>query len=217
MKKINILWLIIDIIFLVTFNVVFFICCGLNNAPSVWLSYGFMHFAFVMVLITPMFSKTKDEIMGKYTLYSLSVAYFFAEYIAGIVFIILKLPSIKIPLVVQLIMASIFGVVLVLNLIANEKTNMSLKRECQNDFVSYCTKKLKVIERRNKSLPDNFEKLLDLISTSPQDCDLSVKNLENDIRLSIDDLMDNIAYMNENQITDIIDETICMVNERNIY
>ena len=40
MKKKKFLWIILDLIFLVIFNMVFFVISGIVHPTSVWISYG---------------------------------------------------------------------------------------------------------------------------------------------------------------------------------
>ena len=46
MKKKIALWIILDLIFLIVFNTVFFVAGGADHPASVWISYGFIHFAY---------------------------------------------------------------------------------------------------------------------------------------------------------------------------
>ena len=53
MRKKNVLWILLDLVFLIVFNVVFFVAGGTDHPASVWISYGFIHFSYIMLLITP--------------------------------------------------------------------------------------------------------------------------------------------------------------------
>lgn len=78
---------VLGIVFLVVFNVLFFVFCGTDNTTSVWISYGFIHVAYLFLLITPLFNKgNKGLAVQSMTLYSVSVYYFLVELVAGIIF-----------------------------------------------------------------------------------------------------------------------------------
>ena len=90
MNKKNVLWILLDLVFLVVFNVVFFVASGTQHPASVWISYGFIHFAYIMLLVTPfLIRKSSSAAVFGFSLYSISSTYFFVAFIAGIVFILI--------------------------------------------------------------------------------------------------------------------------------
>lgn len=44
MNKKRILWILLDLVFLIIFNTIFFMLGGVHNKTSVWVAYGFIHF-----------------------------------------------------------------------------------------------------------------------------------------------------------------------------
>ena len=136
MKKINALWIILDLIFLVIFNAIFFIVGGVEHYLSVWLSYGFIHFAYFMLLLTPLFIRRgKSAVVFGFSLYSISSGYFLVEFITGIIFILISPEKYKVSLLVQLCIAGLYGIILIANMIANEHTaNADEKRHYQIEY-----------------------------------------------------------------------------------
>ena len=55
MEKINGLQAIIGLVFLIIFNAIFFIIGGVRHNVPVWIAYSFIHFAYLMLLLTPKF------------------------------------------------------------------------------------------------------------------------------------------------------------------
>ena len=54
MKRVNILWFSLNSLFLIVFNVMFFMLCDVGNANIfVWISYGFNHFVYGALLLAP--------------------------------------------------------------------------------------------------------------------------------------------------------------------
>ena len=51
MKRINVLPLFSDLILLILFNAVFFVADGIEYTASAWISYGFIHFAYFMLIL----------------------------------------------------------------------------------------------------------------------------------------------------------------------
>jgi uncharacterized membrane protein YeiB len=121
MRK-SVLWAALDFVFLAVFNIVFFTLGGTEHKTSVWLSYGFIIFAYAMVLITPLTvrRKPKSMIFG-FSIYSVSAAYFFLEFVTGIIFILLNRDSCKYALVCQVIIAGIYAAVLIVLMLVNER------------------------------------------------------------------------------------------------
>ena len=121
MNKKNFLWVILDLIFLVIFNVVFFVISGTEHPASVWISYGFIHLAYIMLLITPkLIRKSSSSSVFGFSLYSISSTYFLVEFIIGVIFIFAKPESYKVSLVVQIITFGIYAAMIISHIIANE-------------------------------------------------------------------------------------------------
>ena len=121
MKRKSVLWVALDLVFLIVFNTIFFVVGGTAHSASVWLSYVFIHFAYFMVLITPfLIRKGSSAVVWGFSIYSISSIYFIIEFSVGIVFILLKQDSYKPALVVQIVIAGIYVILLLSHLIANE-------------------------------------------------------------------------------------------------
>lgn len=99
-------------------------CHWRYRAPaSVWISYGFIHFAYIMLLITPkLIRKSSSSAVFGFSLYSISSTYFLVAFIVGVIFIFVRPESYKGSLVVQVIIAGIYAVMLISHMIANEHT-----------------------------------------------------------------------------------------------
>jgi uncharacterized membrane protein len=130
MKKINILWLLLELLFLIVFNSLFFILGDVENfTSSVWISYGFIHFAYFVLLLTPLLvRKSNVEADYRRPLYFITGTYFLIEFLVGITFILIALNTIKTTLIVQTILAALFLGWLLVHLIANEHTANSLAK-----------------------------------------------------------------------------------------
>ncbi len=124
MKKTRVLWIILDLIFLVVFNLLFFTMAGFKGHPaSVWISYGFIHLAYALLLLTPCFVvKGKSEDVFRYSLDSISSVYFMVELVAGVIFILVKPLDWKGAMIVQVILLALYAFILLVNMLANEKT-----------------------------------------------------------------------------------------------
>ena len=57
MNKKTGLWIALDLIFVIVFNVVFFTLLGGEHPASVWVAYAFIHIAYIMVVVTPFLTR----------------------------------------------------------------------------------------------------------------------------------------------------------------
>ena len=124
MKRLNILWLLLNSLFLIVFNLLFFMIGDVSTFnTSVWISYGFIHFAYFTLLLTPLLVRkgSKTYIYGR-PLYLIATSYFIVELITGLTFILIAPETIKVTIIVQVILAAIFLGLLLANMIANEHT-----------------------------------------------------------------------------------------------
>ena len=220
MKKINILWIILDLIFLIIFNTVFFVLGGFEHPASVWISYGFIHFAYLMLLITPKLIRPgKSAAIFGFSLYVISSVYFLTELIVGTVFILTALEDYKALLLIQLIITALYGVFLISNLIANEYTaETSEKRQSQVEYVKIASAKLKCLVERvgDKEAKKKVEKVYDAIYSSPVKSYPNLAQIEIHILQSINEL-ENVISTGDNAI--IISLAVSLlesINERNI-
>lgn len=196
MDKKRFLWIILDLVFLIVFNVVFFVAGGTKHEASVWISYGFIHFAYIMMLVTPFLVKksTNTAVLG-FPLYSISSAYFLAAFIVGLIFIFTHPESYKMSLIVQVIIAGIYAIMLISNMIANEHTAESVERhEMELRYVKDASAHLKSImdSVSDKAMRKKIEKLYDLLHSSPAKSNNSVRDYELAVLDLIDVLEDNL-------------------------
>ncbi|WP_122642793.1 hypothetical protein [Luxibacter massiliensis] len=208
MNKKRVLWILIDLIFLIVFNVVFFVAGGTNHPASVWISYGFIHFAYIMLLVTPLLVRksTNTAVLG-FSLYSISSTYFIVAFVVGLIFVFTKPESYKLALIIQVIIAGIYAIMLISHMIANESTADSVARhEMELRYVKDASAHLKGIMDSipEKKLRKKVESLYDLLHSSPAKSNNSVREYE----LSVLDLIDTLeGNLDKNDIA-AAEETI---------
>lgn len=219
MKKQNALWIILNLIFPIVFNVVFFVLGGAEHNVSVWLSYGFIHFAYLMLLLTPKLIRTgKSSAVFTFSIYSISLAYFFAAFITGVIFILVSTEGHRAAFLVQFCLAGTYGAILILNKIANERTaDAEEKRQYQIDYVKTASVKLKNLLDKvsDKDAKKSIERVYDALYSSPVKSHPSLGQLENRILSSINELSHAISAGNKEHITSLADSLLAAINERN--
>lgn len=128
MKK-KIFKVLVGLVFLVAFNVLFFFLGGTERTTTEWISYGFIHFAYLCILLTPLFCKNKKgRTVLNASLYLRALIYFIVALIAGIAFIAWNPEEILWPTIVQAVIATTFLIMQLMSVTANEVTDESLER-----------------------------------------------------------------------------------------
>ena len=220
MKKTTILWIILDSIFLIIFNSLFFVLGGIRHNVSVWISYGFIHFAYFMILLTPvLIRKSKSVAVFGFSLYSISAVYFFVELVTGIVFILVSPESNTAALLVQLCIAGLYGILLVSHMIANEHTaDAEEKRQFQIAYVKDVSEKLKGLLERisDKELKKKIESVYDAVYSSPVKSHPDLAQMEYSILQSVNELEDEISAGKKENIIFLANTLLSAVNERNL-
>ena len=219
MKKKNFLWIALDLVFLIVFNTVFIVAGGASHPASVWISYAFIHFAYLMVLVTPfLIRKSSSAAIFGFSLYSISSTYFLVELVVGIIFIFLKQDSYKLALIVQVIIAGIYAVMLISHLIANESTADSVERHEQEvAYIKDAASRVKLLVGKipDKKSNREIEKLYDLLHSSPSKSNSTVHSLEVTIVNLIEELESAISYENKDEAVKLAAEITKTVEERN--
>ena len=220
MKKTNVLWIILDLIFLVIFNALFFVMGGTEHNLSVWISYGFIHFAYLLLILTPLLiRKGKSAAVFGFSLYSISSAYFLIEFVLGSIFILVASENYKSALLVQLIVAGIYGIMLISHMIANEHTaDAEEKRQYEIDYVKKASARLEqmVDGVEDKTVKKKLEKVYDAIYSSPVKSHPNLHQMEMRILDEINELDDAILSGNTDTILSLANSLLRAMNERNM-
>lgn len=218
MKK-TILWILLDLVVLAVFNTLFFVIGGTEHAKVVWISYGFIHFAYAMLLITPLLiRKSSSSSVFGYSLYSISATYFIIEFITGLAFIIVNPDTEKAALIIQVIIAGIYAVILLSHLIANEVTAESAdRRENEVAFIKQAATQVKALVGKadNKKANREIEKVYDLLHSSPSKSNNAVAPLESAILRTIYELESAVSSKDEDAIFSKSREIISLAETRN--
>jgi hypothetical protein len=219
MKKKNILWGILNSIFLVVFNAFFFMGNTADYNASVWISYLFIHFAYLMLLLTPkLIRKGKSSAVFGFSLYSISAVYFLVEFVTGVIFILFSPENSSAALLVQLSIAGLYGIILVANMLANEYTaDAEEKRQPQIAYVKDASAKLKGLLGRisDKEAKKTVERVYDAVYSSPVKSHPDLAQLENRILQSINELEQEVSAGNQEGIISVANSLLSSINERN--
>ena len=219
MNKKRVLWIIVDLVFIIVFNLAFYVVGGIIHEASVWISYSFIHFAYLMLIITPFLVKKSNNtaVLG-FPLYSISTTYFLVEFIVGLIFIFVHPQSFKVSLLIQLIIASVYAIMLISHMIANEHTAEKIElHEMELRYVKDASAYLKGIMNSvsDKTLRKKIEGLYDLVHSSPAKSNNSVRDYELKVLNLIDVLDNNISCNDFSAAEDTINMIEKNASERN--
>lgn len=220
MKKNFLLFTILSI-FLIIFNLLFFLFGDIaNNHNSSWISYGFIHFSY-MIFVLSIFTNKKSSGRNGYEASTVFITwkYFVMELIVGVVFIFLNLEGIAIALCSQLIIAAIFIILWLSNLLANEHTADSMaKQEQEISYIKNCSYKLRLLSQNSSDLSTRkiIDKCYDAVSSSPSKSNINVYDIEINIMNIISELENAVFTDNKESIKTISTKILKMVAERNI-
>lgn len=219
MNKKSVLWLLLDLVFLAVFNTVFFVADGTDHTASVWISYGFIHFAYLMVLATPfLIRKSSIAAVFGFSLYSISSTYFLLEFVVGLIFIFMKSESYKASLIVQVIVAGFYAVLLLSHLIANEHTADSVERhEEEVAYIKIASSRVKALmgKANDKKANKEIEKAYDTLHSSPSRTISTVRSIESNVMNKVAELEGAVSEQDAATIITTAGEIVALMAERN--
>lgn len=187
--KSKVLRVILALLFLSVFNALFFYLCGIENTTNQWITYGFIHFAYLCILITPMIEgDKKGQAVLKYNLYARAFTYFMIELAIGILLLIFNPIDYTWPLIGQSAIAFLFLVFQIAALAANDATEKSLnKQKAERIYVRTLAEQVKAIlpdisdDMTKKSVVKAYEALCN----SPLESFPEVKNIEEQLQSAV--------------------------------
>lgn len=214
----SVLWTLLDLVFLIAFNLIFFIVSGLTHTISVWISYTFIHISYVMLLLTPLFThNNKTKFILGMSISAISYIYFMIDLTCGIMFIIFLSDKLIIPLIVNIVLLALYLLLLISVVLTNERTNTNLQiHEAEMKYIDKASSGLENLSIMidDKNLLKKVNKAYDIVSASPVHSDESVKSIENEV-LTIIDEMNEMFLTDKNNTYNLIDKIIYLANKRN--
>lgn len=219
MNKKSVLLTILGLIFLAAFNCAFFLVGSTARETSAWIAYGFIHFAYVMLLITPcMIRKSTRSDIFAYTLCSISTVHFILQLVVGILFMLMNTDVFRAALLTHIILTAVYSFVLVTNLLANEHTADHIQhQEAESAYIKTAASRVYRLMNKLDSTKANkeIEKAYDLLHSSPIKSTPSVSIIEKDIIHQISRLEDAVSSRNDMTTIIVARELIAMAEERN--
>lgn len=219
MKKETILHVVLRIIFLLVFNVFFFVIFGIHHLVSVWIAYGFIHFSYIMfVLISKIFDDDFSTYELKLSNKAISLVYFIFTVTECIIFIILKMTKYKLCLLINVFVTGTYFMILIINTLVNNQTAIHADiHENELKYIKDSTSKLRFLMemRFDKNIERQLQNLYDLIHSSPTKSDESIYYYEQKVLTSINILSEELRSNNFSNIDGLIESIRINASERN--
>lgn len=218
MKK-SVLWLLLDLVFLVIFNILFFMLKPDVVVATVWISYGFIHFAYLMLLITPLLTHTSGNrsVMG-FPLYYIGSIYFLLTLAFGVFFMLLGSKNWKLVLGILIVLTGFYLAMLLIVMIKNAETEETEeKRVKEVSFVKKIASEVKDVLNQVDFADDKkrVESLYDDICASPTKSDLTVQPIEREIDEHVEMLRDIVRKGDSDLLCSQVEFIRGRLDERN--
>lgn len=208
---------IIKFILLAMFNISFYSITKASCTLSMWISYGFIHFAFLMFFLEPLFvqnsKNSKHVAIESITL--LTIIYFFCSLSVGIFFLINPLLVVY-QYSIEVFVTGIYLIILIITVVINNKI---AKNESEfladKQFLTTVFVKAEFI----KSKVTDKKLLMDLqeqTKYSPVKSSEIVRNYENELIKILDDITLNIDVLQEIELNNKIETCKNLLNQRNL-
>lgn len=197
MKKTEILWVLLGSLFVGIFNVIFFLAGGTAHPVSVWVSYGFIHFAYLMLAASPFLApRQAGTAVLRYPLVALSAGYFIAAFILGVIFILLAPADFRTALIVQLIVAGAYAALLIGMMIFNEHAvEREERRQGGGRLIRRAGDEMETILSRtaDPALKKQIEAARDAVKESADQSDGSAAGVEQELAEAVARLGQDVA------------------------
>jgi len=152
-------------------------------------------------------------------LYSITVAYFIIELVAGVILILVAPETIKVTIIIQVVLAAIFIGWLLAYMIADEHTADKVEQhENELQYVKQSSAQLKTILQQitDKPTAKKVEQVYDLLHSSQVKSDSSVHPLEMEIISEINHLDRAVEQNDLKQIATLADKIYKLADKRNL-
>lgn len=209
--------IMIKTILLIVFNVCFYTLPKVATGLSMWISYGFIHFAFFMFFLSPLFSKKdgKSKYIASLSLELVNVIYFSFTLLAGVFFLYYPMLS----FVQYGVESFITGVYLIILILTVSLNNQIAKNERvasgEKAFINAVYVKLEVIKNMYPELK-NINELQELIKYSPVKSSVSVKSLEENIMALLSGVSESGKTSSEGELSEALLNVKNLITQRNL-
>lgn len=217
-NKKTIMSVICSLLFVIVFNVIFFLSgCARGNAAQ-WLGYAFIHISYAMLPVTVFgFTRQRSPELN-IPLDMISTIYFGVDFVVSLLFILTAPDSVKAEVVVQIVLLAVYLLFFMGTLMANDATMQRTEQQnIDRNYVMEGSGRLKGLmdNTSDRNLYRKLEKAYDVIHASPAKSNDAVIQQELSVLRLIGVLEQEIAVSNIRECEELIERIIAAAGERN--
>lgn len=209
------LFIILDSLFLIVFNVCFFLLTDQEDrTTTTWINYGCIHAAYLLFLLTPLLypkNVAKDVDMP---VYSLTFGFWWFELVLSIILMNVSV-STTYNIIIQVICWTVMLARLIVLSLVNINTSEKQQRHQQELF--YVKTAERLLRTKLSSITDKqeyrqLEQVYDYVRTSPVKSNASAKVLESQILQKINSLA---VESDASKISTLCKDILILAQQRN--
>ena len=205
--------------YIIIYNLIFFMKGGMDSSVAGWIAYGFVWLAILISYIAPLYCKNYKRIPENLvTNYTFSWIYSAVTIVFNAIVILLKIKSVPLTLILNLIFVVFYLQQLFYSLRVNYEVETNLERtDAERQFVRDVSKKLQMCRQMTDDavLKKEIEKAYDAVRSCPLKSNDMAMNYEIKI-IGLTDTLESKIDNNQNQeVPGIVQDILNNVKKRN--
>lgn len=205
--------------YIIIYNLIFFMKGGMDSSTAGWIAYGFVWLAILISYIAPLYCKNYKRIPENLvTNYTFSWIYSAVTIVFNAIVILLKIKSVPLTLILNLIFVVLYLQQLFYSLRVNYEVETNLERtDAERQFVRDVSKKLQMCRQMtdDAALKKEIEKAYDAVRSCPLKSNDMAMNYEIKI-IGLTDTLESKMDNNQNQeVPGIVQDILSNVKKRN--
>ena len=205
--------------YIIIYNLIFFMKGGMDSSTAGWIAYGFVWLAILISYIAPLYCKNYKRIPENLvTNYTFSWIYSAVTIVFNAIVILLKIKSVPLTLILNLIFVVLYMQQLFYSLRVNYEVETNLERtDAERQFVRDVSKKLQMCRQMtdDAALKKEIEKAYDAVRSCPLKSNDMAMNYEIKI-IGLTDTLESKMDNNQNQeVPGIVQDILSNVKKRN--
>lgn len=205
--------------YIIIYNLIFFMKGGMNSSVAGWIAYGFVWLAILISYIAPLYCKNYKRIPENLvTNYTFSWIYSAVTIVFNAIVILLKIKSVPLTLILNLIFVVFYLQQLFYSLRVNYEVETNLERtDAERQFVRDVSKKLQMCRQMtdDAALKKEIEKAYDAVRSCPLKSNDMAMNYEIKIIGLVDTLESKMDNNQNQEIPGIVQDILNNVKKRN--
>ena len=187
------LWLIIETVFLIVFNLIFFGIVGTVNPPSVWIAYGAISITYLWFLASQFAApKSKVGVDIRRPVYAVTAVFFLVCLLTGCLIIYLRPEGYVVTALVFIVIIAVEAIIFISLLLSGRNTEeKNAEQESDAKFINASCQLITILSSvSDSSVAKKIQNVYDSWYSSPRKSGPAAKPLEKSILNLLGDLED---------------------------